>query len=92
MEPEQWLALQADWDLSQAGLDAEIVPLDPPGFLLGPLGATPLPTPRPKRPSPRVPEHHPTEMLAAESAAERYEPRVHEEVRYADGTRALVVK
>jgi antitoxin HigA-1 len=93
MEPEQWLALQADWDLSQVGLDMEIVPLDPPGFLLGPLGATPLATRRPRRPSITVPEHHRAELLAAESAAAApHEPRVHEEVRYADGTRALVVK
>ncbi len=92
MEPEQWMALQADWDLSQAGLDAEIVPLDPAGVLLGPLGVTPLPTRRPKRPTLVPPERHSTELLAAESAAEPYEPRVHEEVRYADGTRALVVK
>jgi hypothetical protein len=93
MEPEQWLALQADWDLSQVGLDMEIVPLDPPGFLVGPLGATPLATRRPRRPSLTVPEHHRAELLAAESAAAApHEPRVHEEVRYADGTRALVVK
>jgi hypothetical protein len=92
MEPEQWLALQADWDLDQVTVDATIVPLDPPGFLLGPLGATPLPRRRPKRPSLGVPEHHETDLLAAESSAEAYEPRVHEEVRYSDGTRALVVK
>lgn len=92
MEPEQWLALQADWDLSQVCLDAEIVPLDPPGFLLGPLGATPLPTRRPTRPTLDAPEGHAPELLAAEPDAEPYEPRVHEEVRYADGTRALVVK
>ena len=91
-EPEQWLALQANWELSRATPDSEINPLDPPGFLLGPLGATPLPSRRPKRPTLNVPERDTTELLAAEPDPELYGPRVHEEVRYPDGTRAMVVK
>ena len=43
MEPEAWMALQSDWDLHQATPDERIEPLDPPGFLLGPLGATRIP-------------------------------------------------
>ena len=92
VEPEQLMALQALWDLSQARLDSQIVPLDPAGFLLGPLGATPLPTRRPKRPTLTAPARHSAALLAAESDAEPYGPRLHEEVCYADGTRALVVK
>ncbi|MCB9665108.1 MAG: HigA family addiction module antidote protein [Alphaproteobacteria bacterium] len=89
MEPEQWMALQADFDLAHAEPDASIVPLDPPGFLIGPLGATPLPTARPRRPALVVPPHAPADAsppLAAEPGPQRH----HEEVRYPDGTRALV--
>jgi len=92
MEPEAWMALQADWDLSQTQLDTEVTPMDPPGFLLGPLGATPLPTRRPKRPSLEVPEGAGSVPLAAEPAPRPYEVRGHEEARYPDGTRAMVVK
>jgi addiction module HigA family antidote len=83
MEPESWLALQAPWDLHQTPLDAEVVPLDPPGFLIGPLGATPLSVRRaPAAPSsssyrPR-PTTHPkfanapcTERYATSTARER---------------------
>jgi len=91
MEPEQWMALQADWELRQAGHDPEIVPLDPPGFLLGPLGATPLPVRRPRRPTLEVPTSIES-SLAAEAPPPRYGGQVHEEVRYPDGTRALVAK
>jgi len=83
MEPEQWLALQSDWDLSRVTIDAEILPLDPPGFLLGPLGATPLPSRRPQRPTLSAPRGH---------SPQPRQPAVHAEVRYPDGTRALVVK
>jgi len=85
MEPEAFMALQADWDLHQTRLDDGIVPLDPAGFVLGPLGATPIPTrQRPRPPELRAPvdETRPSEPARVE----------HEEVRYADGTRALVAK
>ena len=90
MEPEQWLALQAAWDLSQVEPDDDIVPLDPPGFLLGPLGATPLPTRRLLRPTLEAPSGQRRVALAADGAEARYEARTHEEVVYPDGTRALV--
>lgn len=92
MEPAEWLALQAAWDLSQATGDPTIVPLDPEGFLLGPLGATPLPNCRPPRPELTAPAGHSPALLAADSGAESYQPTTHQEVRYPDGTRALVVK
>ena len=91
MDPADWLALQAAWDLHQVSVDQAIAPLDPPGFLLGPLGATPLP---PRR-------SEPTAVRAPATTAVRFaaEDRVpygagaeHQEVRYPDGTRALVVK
>jgi len=85
MEPEAFMALQADWDLHQTSLDDAIVPLDPPGFVLGPMGATRIPTKqRPRPPQLRAPAN-----AARPSEAPRVE---HEEVRYADGTRALVAK
>lgn len=96
MEPEQWLELQAEWDLSQVEPDVDIVPLDPPGFLLGPLGATPLPTRRAPRPTlvgpvdRLAPQDREETALAADSAQATYQPGTHEEVVYPDGTRALV--
>jgi len=90
MEPAEWMALQADWDLGRAAQDPGIVPLDPPGFLLGPLGATPIAHQRPPRPVLQVPEGSPGE-LAAEAPSPLY-GAVHEEVRYADGTRAMVAR
>lgn len=92
MEAETWMALQADWDLQQVGTHDSIIPADPPGFLLGPLGATPLPARR--RASPphlRVPDHRGRGSAPPADATEidRVE---HEEVRYADGTRALVAR
>lgn len=98
MEPEQWLALQAEWDLSEVEPDRGIVPLDPPGFLLGPLGATPLPTRRPQRPTLFGPAQRLATSeqggaaLAADGAQARYEARTHEEVVYPDGTRAWVTR
>ena len=87
MEPEAFMALQADWDLHQASSDGAIVPLDPHGFVLGPMGATPIPT----RPRPRPPELRAPASPSDERPQDQ--PRVeHEEVRYADGTRALVAK
>jgi addiction module HigA family antidote len=85
MEPESWLALQAPWDLHQTPLDAEVVPLDPPGFLIGPLGATPLSVRRAPRRA----------VVVVVSTATDHPPEVrqrsmHREVRYVDGTRALV--
>lgn len=85
MEPEAWMTLQADWDLSQRPLDDVIVPLDPPGFLLGTLGATPIPARRPARPSLAPPTSSPPSPSTAENEA-----CTHVEVRYPDGTRALV--
>jgi antitoxin HigA-1 len=67
MEPEAWMALQADFDLHRAAGDPTIEALDPPGVLVGPLGVTPLPVRR-----------------------ERTSTDGHVEVRYPDGTRALV--
>lgn len=87
MKAEFWMSLQADWDLYQTPLPDEIVPLDPPGFLLGPAGATPIPTRRRTRPLHlRIPLHQTSTEPEAQEAA------VHEEVRYADGTRALVAR
>ena len=91
MEPEQWMALQASWDLCQAVQESRIVPPDPPGFLLGPLGATPLPVRRPQRPTLKVPPGFDVQ-LAVEVSPPRYGQCLHEEVRYPDGTRALVAR
>ena len=85
MEPEAFMALQADWDLHQTHLDDAIVPLDPPGFVLGPMGATRIP----RKQRPRPPQLRAPVKAARPSEAPRVE---HEEVRYADGTRALVAK
>ena len=92
MEPQWWLALQAEWDLSQVEPDPQIVPLDPPGFLLGPLGATPLP-PRRSRP-PELDVRGPSLLAADRAGPGDYDgvPRTHTEVRYPDGTRALVTE
>ena len=91
MEPEAFMALQAAWDLHQVQKDDTIVPLDPPGFLLGPMGATPLPQRgRPRPPHLRVPADLATPVAHEPSI---YGPCVvHEEIRYPDGTRALVAK
>ncbi|MBX2800519.1 MAG: HigA family addiction module antidote protein [Myxococcales bacterium] len=91
MDPQAFLALQAAWDLHQIQRDDVIVPLDPPGFLLGPKGATALPRPRrPRPPHLRVPADLAT-PTAHEAAAPTYGQRAeHREVRYPDGTRALV--
>src|SRR5688572_28206115 len=91
MAPEDWMALQAAWDLHQAVPDPAIVPLDPRGFLLGPLGATPIPSRRAARPTLQVPADFEA-RLAAEPPPPAYEQSEHEEVRYPDGTRALVAK
>lgn len=91
MEPEAWLALQSQWDLGQAAVPEGIVPFDLPGFVIGPDGATPIVPRRPTRPTLSAPPDR-LRALAAEPPAEPYEPRVHEEVRYPDGTRAMVVK
>jgi len=91
MAPEDWMALQASFDLHNASPDPAIVPLDPRGFLLGPLGATPIPARRPARPTLHVPADF-EGRLAAEPPPPPYEQSVHEEVRYPDGTRALVAK
>jgi addiction module HigA family antidote len=87
MEPEAWLALQADWDLHEATLNDPIEPLDPPGFLLGPLGATKIPPRRRLEPPHlRVPSGEEGSVTPRPTRA----GAEHEEVRYADGTRALV--
>ncbi len=92
MDAETWMALQASWELHRAGRDDAIVPLDPPGFLLGPLGATPLPAARrPRPPVLVVPQDHEARM-AEEGADPRRHSIKHEELRYADGTRALVAR
>jgi addiction module HigA family antidote len=87
MEPEFWMALQAEWELHRAVPDPKVVPLDPPGFLLGPLGATPLPSRRPGRPVVWVsaPSVH-------EATAGHRETHRHDEVCYPDGTRAMVAR
>ncbi|MCB9688099.1 MAG: HigA family addiction module antidote protein [Alphaproteobacteria bacterium] len=88
MDARDWMALQAAWDLAQVSADTTIVPLDPPGFLLGPLGATPLVRNRPSPPSLERPR---TASLAAETPPDVYAtPRRHRQVTYEDGTRALV--
>lgn len=90
MEPEAWMALQADWDLHQVEPDRAITPLDPVGFLLGPSGATPIaPSRRPSPPSLRVPEDFEARGAEEREPEQRQRSR-HVEVRYADGTRALV--
>ncbi len=87
MEPEQWLALQAAWDLGKVQVDEAIVALDPAGFLLGPLGATPIPPRRVRRPTLIPPSDTAREaLLAADLPAQGH----HKEVRYPNGTRALV--
>lgn len=87
MRPEVWMSLQADWDLHQTQIQDAIVPLDPPGFLLGPAGATPIPSRRRTRPPHlRVPLHQDSTAPETQKAA------IHEEIRYADGTRALVAR
>lgn len=90
MEPEAWLALQAEWDLGEVEPDSGIVPLDPPGFLLGPLGATPLPARRAARVTLVGPSSVDVPALAAEGGQAAYGARTHQEVVYPDGTRALV--
>lgn len=74
MDPQDWMALQAAWDLAQAEDDERVQPLDPPGFLIGPRGAQPFEALR--------------RQLAAEDEVP-YDAS-HREVTYADGTRALV--
>ena len=92
MEATAWMALQAAFELGLAAEDAAIVPLDPPGFLLGPLGATALPrTPRRRHPGLHVPEDF-AHRMGLEPARVASAPAEHVEVRYADGSRALVVK
>lgn len=90
MEAEAWMALQSDWDLEQAGFHGSIVPLDPPGFLVGPLGATQLPArPRARPPHLRIPgsrKNGPKD----DGELETRDRMEHHEVRYSDGTRALV--
>lgn len=92
MEAEAWMTLQSDWDLHQAGRPAMIVPLDPPGFLLGPLGATPLPARRRAKPPHLVVPDDRSGNPPADRGPEVQAPTSHEEVRYADGTRALVAR
>lgn len=72
MDPIDLLQLQARWDLSQAAV-SEIEPLDPPGFLIGPLGATPIPS-------------------GSQGEVQPHEEQSHKEVRYPDGTRALIAR
>jgi hypothetical protein len=92
MEAEAWMALQSDWDLLQAGRPDMIVPLDPPGFLLGPLGATPVPVRRrAKPPHLVVPADRADHPPAGGIPKERVRMQ-HDEVRYADGTRALIAR
>ncbi|NOY90367.1 MAG: HigA family addiction module antidote protein [Deltaproteobacteria bacterium] len=89
MEPECWMALQSSWELGRTPDDSSIEPLDPPGFLLGPRGATPLVVRRPARPRLEIPPASGL-PLAAEAAHPPYGAGQHREVRYPDGTRALV--
>lgn len=89
MEPEQWLALQAAWDLATIEDDEAIEPLDPPGFLLGPLGATEIPPRRASRPT-VIPPPAPVAGEGVPLAADQPVRGHHEEIRYPDGTRALV--
>ena len=92
MEPGFWMSLQAEWDLRRTGLRERIIPLDPPGFLVGPSGATPLPARRRAAPPHlRVPTERPT-LATPARPPEMTEDVVHDEVRYADGTRALVAR
>lgn len=87
MQPEFWMSLQTQWELHQEAAPAQIVPLDPPGFLVGPAGAIPIPG------RPRAPHQHVRMALQEPSTPLPEEGRtVHEEVRYADGTRALVAR
>jgi len=93
MAPEHWLALQADHDLHRAPRHTAIVPLDPPGVLIGPLGVTRLPTTPLKRPVLVAPQAT-VRALAAEASSPHYAaqrtPTTHHEVTYEDGTRALI--
>lgn len=97
MEPEAWLELQLAWDLARATPVEGIEPLDPPGFLLGPLGATRLPA-RGKTPTAKVrytdarsiSERGGGPMTASEGGTEVADTASHREVQYPNGTRALV--
>lgn len=92
MEASFWMALQARWEFHQAEVPTDIVPLDPPGFLLGPSGATPLPARRrSKPPHLRVPELRQDSHPEAKPSTTKIRTE-HEEIRYADGTRALVAR
>ena len=92
MEPEFWMGIQAEWDLQQVGPGDLVVPLDPPGFLVGPAGATPLPArQRARPPHLRLPRERLGDPIDVEEATTG-DPVVHDEVRYADGTRALVAR
>lgn len=87
MEPEFWMGLQAAWELDHARPQDAIVPLDPPGVLIGPRGVTRLPDRRRTEPVRlRVPKPSDDEAPPPGGRV------VHEEVRYADGTRALVAR
>jgi addiction module HigA family antidote len=87
MDPLFWMQLQAAYDLRKTAIPSGVVPHNAPGFLLGPEGATPIPLRR-RRPIVLVPV-----SPLPKSAADRSEaPAKHEQVTYADGTRALVAK
>jgi antitoxin HigA-1 len=85
MQPEFWMSLQAQWDLHHTVPQGSVTPLDPPGFLIGPAGVVALSGGR--RPLPRRVRVSPQESAPLDAG-----DVVHEEVRYANGTRALVAR
>lgn len=75
MDPQAWCTMQSEWDLAQAEHDALIAPLRPAGFILGPHGAMAMSDFQP---------------AAAPDRDDGDQRRTHTEVRYPDGTRAMV--
>lgn len=48
MKPHHWLAMQAAWDLEHTAPPTDTRSADLRGFVSGPRGVTPLPSPRPR--------------------------------------------
>src|SRR5262245_57161311 len=53
MEPEFWIGLQGEWDLTRCD-DPAVTPARTAGFLVGPEGAVPIPPARRSAPDFRV--------------------------------------
>ena len=88
MEPAFWLSLQGAWELSQCEVP-DIEHADTRGFLVGPIGAQPLPERRPAAPStvPMSPELL-ARLRAAAADTPREGPRELVHVQYEGGQHA----